>query len=107
VSLAGKPGRPVGLPKTGGRRKGTPNKSTVAIGEKLAQIGCDPILELAKIAMNGKTPIELRVRCLVELASYVYPKRKPVDPPQPTPLQPTFETVIETSASPSAAETVT
>ena len=72
-------GRPIGLPKTGGRQKGTPNRDTLALTEKLDAISCDPLMELAKIGMDRQNRIDIRVRCFLELASYVYPKRKPVD----------------------------
>ena len=81
MAIAGKGGRPIGLPKTGGRQKGTPNRATLMLKEKLDDLGCDPLVELAKIGMNPKIPIEIRVRCFIEIASYVYPKRKPVDAP--------------------------
>jgi len=79
MAIAGQGGRPAGLPKTGGRQRGTPNKATLAVEEGINATGCDPLLELAKIAMNTKFPVEVRVRCLCELASFLYPKRKPVD----------------------------
>jgi len=79
VGMIGNGGRPIGLPKTGGRKKGAPNRATLTLKEKLETIGCDPLLELAKIAMSEKYPIEIRVRCLSEIAPYMYPKRKPVD----------------------------
>ena len=60
--------RPKGLPKTGGRRLGTPNKRTDELAEKLLELGCDPIEGLAKIAGDEKTSPELRVRCYAELA---------------------------------------
>ncbi len=68
--------RPPGLPKTGGRKQGTLNRSTQAIIDKLDELGCDPIEGLARIAMDVDSPRELRVRCYAELAQYVYPKRK-------------------------------
>jgi hypothetical protein len=71
--------RPKGLPKTGGRVRGTPNKTTKSVMEKLDELGCDPIEGLAGIAMNTNTAPELKVRCYLELAQYVYPKRKAVD----------------------------
>jgi hypothetical protein len=71
--------RPKGLPKTGGRRLGTPNKRTLELVERLAELGCDPIDGLAKIALADATSPELKVRCYSELAQYVYPKRKSVD----------------------------
>ncbi len=79
MPITGKGGRPLGLPKTGGRKKGTPNKATLTVEEKITATGCDPLVELAKIAMNQKCSPEVRVRCLCELASFLYPKRKPVD----------------------------
>jgi hypothetical protein len=79
MTLSGSGGRPTGLPKTGGREKGTPNRATLALKEQLDALGCDPLVELAKIAMNKKNAVEIRARCLSEIAPYIYPKRKPVD----------------------------
>ncbi len=70
-----------GLPKTGGRAKGTPNRRTQNIVEKLEALGCDPIAGLAHIAMNKKqklgvrkdVPVELRAQMYKELAQYVAP----------------------------------
>ena len=76
---ASKCGRPVGQPKTGGRKKGTPNKATLAAAEKLEALGCDPLEGMARIAMDKKNSPELRGRMFSELAQYVYPKRRPVD----------------------------
>jgi len=73
MSVSGKGGRPPGLPKTGGRKKGTPNRATVAVAEKLAAIGCDPIQELARIAMDEREETGHRIRALIELCSYVVP----------------------------------
>ena len=71
--------RPKGLPKTGGRARGTPNKATDALARKLTKLGCDPIEGLAKIALDPATETVLKVRCFAELAQYIYPKRKAVD----------------------------
>ena len=71
--------RPRGLPKTGGRVSGTPNRKTHELAEKLEKLGCDPIGGLAQLAMNTETAPELRVRCYAELAQYVHPKRKAMD----------------------------
>ncbi len=69
---------PIGR-KTGGRTKGTPNKATVSIIEKLAALGCDPIEGMARIAMDERNTPELRARMLAELANYVAAKRKAVE----------------------------
>lgn len=42
----GSGGRAIGLPKTGGRQKGTPNRATAVLKDKLAALGCDPAEEL-------------------------------------------------------------
>ena len=36
----------------GGRSKGTPNKQTLSVEEKLARVGCDPHTGMAVIAVN-------------------------------------------------------
>ena len=38
--------------KTGGRKKGTPNKKTQEVIDRLKELSCDPIEGMAKIAMN-------------------------------------------------------
>ena len=75
--------RPKGLAKTGGRVRGTPNRKTELVAKTLAKLGCDPIEGLALIALDPETKPEVEVRCLSELAQYVYPKRKAVDIPSP------------------------
>ncbi len=72
-------GRPKGLPKTGGRRRGTPNRATLSLREKAATRGYDPIDELITMSRDHKTPLEMRVRIHFEICAYIYPKRKPVD----------------------------
>jgi hypothetical protein len=62
--------------KTGGRQKGTRNNRTVQIEELLAELKCDPIQGMAKIAMDCSLAPELRGRMYAELAGYLYPKRK-------------------------------
>jgi hypothetical protein len=79
MAMTGNGGRPIGLPKTGGRKKGTPNRATLTLKEKLDAMGCDPLLGFAKIAMNEKNDVEIRMQCFSQIAPYVYPKLKPVD----------------------------
>ena len=81
MTIPGKGGRPPGLPKTGGRKKGTPNRATLTVAEKLAALGCDPISGMARIAMDENNSPETRGRYYSELAQYLYPKRKPVEVP--------------------------
>ena len=39
----------------------------------------DPIEGLARIALDPNTDVAIKVRCFIELAAYVYSKRKPID----------------------------
>ena len=56
------------IPKTGRRRKGTPNKATLTIAEKLQALGCDSIEGMARIAMDEKHSPKLKGRYYSELA---------------------------------------
>ena len=79
ATQGGSGGRPIGLPKTGGRKKGTPNRATLVLREKLAALGCDPAEELVKIAQDSKTPVGFRMHIYSSLMPYIYPKRTFVD----------------------------
>ena len=74
--------------KTGGRTRGAPNKRTQEAAQILDELGCNPIRGMAEITMSESHPVELRARMFIELAHYVYPKRKTVDvrvaEPEPT-----------------------
>ncbi len=67
-----------------GRVKGTPNKKTQDIMDKLKAIGCDPILGMAKIAKEAleagdNRDLALAGQMFKELAQYVAPKRKAIE----------------------------
>jgi hypothetical protein len=74
MSRGAKPGE-----RRGGRQKGTPNKRTIAVAEKLEELGCDPIEGMAKIAMDKNTELSFRAQMYKELAQYVAPKRKAIE----------------------------
>ena len=65
--------------RRGGRKIGTPNKRTQAVADTLAELGCNPIKGMAKIAMDESQPMQLRATMYRELAQYVAPKRKAVE----------------------------
>ncbi len=95
--------KPVGLPKTGGREKGTVNKKTADLLEKCEELGCDPFEVLlhftkgdweslgyekptvTKYTKDGSTweedviPPELRMNAAKEACKYIYPQRKAVE----------------------------
>lgn len=72
-------GRPKGQPKTGGRKKGTPSKTTLEVAAKLAVWGFDPFRTMVEIARDPESAPELKGRMASELAQYVAPKRKAVE----------------------------
>ena len=71
---------PVGK-KYGGRVKGTPNKNSQTIMDKLSDLNCDPIEGMATIARKAMDEGEFILAGTMyrELAQYVAPKRKSVE----------------------------
>ena len=69
--------RPLGIPKTGGRKKGTPNRASLALREALLFHEIDIVAELA--AVLPELDLNKRAEILVCLLSYVYPRRKTVE----------------------------
>lgn len=67
--------------KTGGRKKGTPNKKTKEVIERLKELNCDPIEGMAKIAQTALDSDDLALagQMYKELAQYVAPKRKAME----------------------------
>ena len=74
-------GRHKGTPKTGGRRKGTPNKQTQDVIEKLEELDCDPIAGMARLALQAEEDGDknLAAQMYKELAPYIAPKRKAIE----------------------------
>lgn len=70
-------GRSTGTPKTGGRQKGTPNKSTSAIRDSLQSIIENNITRLQS-DLDSLKPAE-RVKALTEICKYVVPQLKAVE----------------------------
>jgi hypothetical protein len=69
--------RPPGLPKTGGRRAGTPNRSTLEFRERLAALGFDPLKGLADLAEDCQTPRELKAQIFHWLLPFCFSKPRP------------------------------
>jgi hypothetical protein len=66
-----------GRHKTGGRTKGTPNKSSLLLALEDEQFNLvNNILELVR---NPELGDETKVEVLVKLLEYVYPKKKTLD----------------------------
>ena len=75
--------RPRGLPKTGGRKAGTLNRTNSSQIEKIQNLcdsfKLDPFEALLKLSSDLSLDINLRVGILKEIAQYVYPKRKSIE----------------------------
>ncbi len=65
--------------RRGGRCKGTPNRKTQAVIDRLDALGCDPIEGMAKIAMDEKVEMSIWAQMYKELAQYVASKRKAIE----------------------------
>ena len=63
--------------KTGGRKKGTPNKKTKELAELLGDY--NPAVSLLEILKSDRVPIDLKIKINLDLMSYIYPKRKSVE----------------------------
>lgn len=66
--------RPKGLPKTGGRKKGVPNKATADIKALAQQHGPEAIATLVKIMSAEEQPAAARVSAVKELLERGYGK---------------------------------
>jgi hypothetical protein len=74
----GRSGRPPGQRKTGGREKGTPNRATAAVREKLVALDCDPTEELVRLARDPKTDTGTKVSIYSLLMRHTSPIPKPM-----------------------------
>lgn len=64
--------RPKGLPKTGGRKKGTRNLKTLVLRESLARVGFDIIKELYDL--YPKLDHETKAKILMSFLPFLFPK---------------------------------
>ena len=69
--------RPSGLPKTGGRKKGTANRRTGELADQLHALGLDVPSEIMKTLPHLDHDSQAKV--LLELMSFLYPKRKAIE----------------------------
>lgn len=67
-------GRPKGLPRTGGRKPGTPNKVTADVRALAGKFGPKALNTLAKIMESEKQPAAARVSAAKELLDRAYGK---------------------------------
>lgn len=67
-------GRPKGIPKTGGRKKGTPNRATAEKAAEIASSGLTPLDYLLTVMRDESVPRPERVDAANKAAPYVHPK---------------------------------
>lgn len=70
-------GRSQGTAKTGGRKKGTPNKRSLELAETLDYLGRNPVDEL--FALIPQLQAKEQAQILLGFLPYLYPKRKSLD----------------------------
>jgi hypothetical protein len=66
--------RPLGLPKTGGRKRGTPNKASAAREAAINVSGLTPLDYLLQVMRDEQVPTELRLDAATRAAPYVHPR---------------------------------
>jgi hypothetical protein len=70
--------------KTGGRKKGTPNKASAARAAEIAASGMTPLDFLLSVMRDNHLSIELRVEAARSAAPYAHPRFCPVPYQPPT-----------------------
>lgn len=70
-------GKPRGLPKSGGRTKGTPNKESHSLLAKCERAGVDPFQVMLNFCNDPDK--QLAMAAAKEVSSYLYPKRKSLE----------------------------
>jgi hypothetical protein len=73
-----KPGKPKGLPKSGGRKKGTPNKNSTSLRDAMDRAGFNLAEEFIALYQQ-ETDLEKKRNTLYFLFRYVYPALKEVE----------------------------
>ncbi len=72
-------GRKPGTPKTGGRKKGSVNKTTAAREAQIKASGLDPLSYMLKVMRDKKETDERRLDAAKASAPYVHPRLSSVD----------------------------
>ena len=79
--------------KTGGRKKGTPNKRTKELIEVFGDY--NPAESLLEILKSDRVPVDLKIKINLDLMGYLYPKRKSVESKEQIALYTNSETINE------------
>jgi len=60
--------------RRGGRRKGTPNRASVAREKEIAASGLTPLQYLTSVYRDEKAPRDMRIDAAAKAAPFVHPK---------------------------------
>jgi hypothetical protein len=71
--------RPAGMPKTGGRKKGIPNKASTQRAQEIAASGLTPLDYLIAVMRNEGLDLHQRVDAAKAAAPYIHPKLASVE----------------------------
>jgi hypothetical protein len=66
--------RPRGLPKSGGRKAGSPNKATTERVKEIVASGLTPLDYMISVMRNAELPLERRIDAAKSAAPYVHPR---------------------------------
>ena len=66
--------RLAGIPKTGGRKEGTPNKATAAREAEIRAAGVTPLEFMLGVMRDDNKAVELRLEAAAKAAPYVHPR---------------------------------
>src|SRR5947207_7376780 len=66
--------RPAEIPKTGGRKEGTPNKATAAREAEIRAAGVTPLEFMLGVMRDDNKAVELRLEAAAKAAPYVHPR---------------------------------
>lgn len=69
--------KPSGLPKTGGRLKGTPNKGSLSLDYLVENFEFNPLKELISILPTLEP--DQRASILLRMLDFIYPKKKAIE----------------------------
>ena len=66
--------RPAGIPKTGGRKEGMPNKATAAREAEIKASGATPLDFMLGVMRDDSKTVEMRLEAAAKAAPYVHPR---------------------------------
>src|SRR5437762_8357706 len=66
--------RPAGIPKTGGRKEGTPNKATATREAEIKASGVTPLDFMLGVMRDDGETVEMRLEAAAKAAPYVHPR---------------------------------